>query len=681
MVFILLVSLFAGCGGGGSGTTPTGAGDNPVAAGNNQALLGPLSGTEIRAYRLTDLNSPVEGPLLAKSSLDDLTLAGSFDLVLANIPEDEWVLVTATGGMDIDADDDGNLNANATLNKGTIQAIATAGDWRNGVKVTAVTDMIFRRLALGLNLADATKEEVAQRLATLAVEAMGDVNEDGQVDYQDVLRFDPKFHASHSVVPWQRMLQGYIPAVHQDADPLQLQRRIDLLLASLIPGQTNDGTGGRSALNGVSASGFYNIETLDADLDGAVDRAVIRQEEERTYIQAVISGNSAASETVVVDINHEGKDLRFSFVTVANLLGGVHDPLLAALADGVLFKALPSATYPGLMEIEIPKALMSLVSTTAISTSVNGQPGNSQLFIVQDDPIIGWYFGDGNDSYDLPPAGSDGWIIQQPIVFNEGELVFNWREGSCNVDEAFLGSTDNLYDARFFPAAEGEIHPYNFCVAHILYDLTSDTGAANSGPFTTLFSYDPQNGQVYSPETAPSGAMPVKIAAMNPDVVISATMSRSDPFGDGACGFSIGSNNLLGDCAFHEDGRVWMSAILPGIVAPVLELNGTRYYHSAKTDDPDITYFVTNYPWWQWQGFVGFNVFQVPTDICNGRGKRLPSQTELLALFQNGGAHIGWDKEFAPSRYWNNSGGYLHLGTGAGSTNTSLADQYTLCVE
>jgi hypothetical protein len=50
----------------------------------NQAVLGPLAGAEIRAHRLDELVTPVEGPITADPSLTDLALAGTFRLSLNN---------------------------------------------------------------------------------------------------------------------------------------------------------------------------------------------------------------------------------------------------------------------------------------------------------------------------------------------------------------------------------------------------------------------------------------------------------------------------------------------------------------------------------------------------------------------------------------------------------------------
>lgn len=89
----------------------------------NQALIGPLAGAEIRAFLLKSPGKPIEGTIVANESLTDLDAAGTFTLNLAGIKDNEWVLVTATGGVDIDADHDGLVDDRPTPNNGTLHAI------------------------------------------------------------------------------------------------------------------------------------------------------------------------------------------------------------------------------------------------------------------------------------------------------------------------------------------------------------------------------------------------------------------------------------------------------------------------------------------------------------------------------------------------------------------------------
>ncbi len=157
----------------------------------NQALLGPLAGATIHAYRLSDLQTPMEGPLQANASTTDLTLAGTLSLDLAGLPADEWVLVTATGGQDLDADDDGVPDAAAIPNLGTLHALARAGDWRTGgVRITALSELIWRYTK---NLAGQVHpDDLAIRLGDLIAQFIRtDLDGNGRVDLSDLLHFSP----------------------------------------------------------------------------------------------------------------------------------------------------------------------------------------------------------------------------------------------------------------------------------------------------------------------------------------------------------------------------------------------------------------------------------------------------------------------------------------------------------
>ncbi|WP_457666331.1 InlB B-repeat-containing protein [Thiolapillus sp.] len=156
----------------------------------NQALLSSLSGASIYAYRLSDLENPVEGPWQTVVA-NDVTVAGRFALLLDGIPDDEWILVAASGGRDIDADDDGNTNTPSTPNKGTLYGLAKAREWRNGnVHVTALTDLAWRFTRSLIH--NAAPTELHIRLDDLARALIAqDINTDGVVDHHDIHAFVP----------------------------------------------------------------------------------------------------------------------------------------------------------------------------------------------------------------------------------------------------------------------------------------------------------------------------------------------------------------------------------------------------------------------------------------------------------------------------------------------------------
>lgn len=570
---LMLPILMAGCGGGGGSASGDGAN---LTVGSNQALLGPLAGAEIRAFRLNDLSALVEGPIVSNSNSTDLSLAGTFDLTLASIPDDEYILVTATGGMDIDADDDGILDISPTLNEGSIQAIATAASWRSGVNISAISDVIARQIAMEMDISSATHEAVAQALADHSSDWVDDVNEDRSFDYHDVLEFNPSDHKEKSIIPWDMILQHYISALHRNANTMELLSRARLLLTNLEQEYDSDTAEGRTWINGDDNLNLHRLTVLDADSDGVVDRAVIQQLESGANIKTVIAGNIENSETVIVDVNYGGNNFQFSFVSETNFLGGgSSENELLALAGQTLLMARPSTDYPGLLELEIPKTLMSSLAATSLTMS---DSATDKLFVVEDDPVIGWYFNESDGTaeieYELPGIVEGGVIIitQEAILFNEGEVVFNWRERSCNSDEAFLGSADSL-EGSLFHLPDSASGLYKLCVAHLTADLTSDINASGTGPFTTVLNYDPDTGRVFPPNVSNSRTQPIKIAAYDPDLGFKILTAENNPAGDHSCGFSIGNDfysgngNFIGDCGYNVSGRVWTIASNNGEIA------------------------------------------------------------------------------------------------------------------
>ncbi|MCF8084643.1 MAG: SUMF1/EgtB/PvdO family nonheme iron enzyme [Deltaproteobacteria bacterium] len=245
-----LGSVFSGWGGDCSGTELTTQitmnADKSVSAGfgaastdplAHQAILGPLAGATIQAFSLDDLSNPIEGPFLANNSVN-MQAAGSFDLTLSGIADDEWILVSATGGWDIDADDDGSVDANPTRNQGSLYALAQASHWRQGnLKVNALTDMAWRYSQAWVGQASLTElekrlNEVAQTLLVKKISGTGDV------DYTDLLAFNPA-DASHKdclSFDYADLMAtgGYASQIHAGASDADVNAALDTVFGSVL---------------------------------------------------------------------------------------------------------------------------------------------------------------------------------------------------------------------------------------------------------------------------------------------------------------------------------------------------------------------------------------------------------------------------------------------------------------
>ena len=159
---------------------------------NNRVLLGPLVGANVVVTRVG--NSSETLATTTTSTTVDLETGGSFSLTLDGLPDNDWVLLTVTGGSDIDADDDNVIDATATLNTGTIRALGKVSDWRiGGTNVTALTEVAVRRLLNGgVNLDTLDSNSIEIQLTGLAHDLLlNDLNADSNLDYKDILAFTP----------------------------------------------------------------------------------------------------------------------------------------------------------------------------------------------------------------------------------------------------------------------------------------------------------------------------------------------------------------------------------------------------------------------------------------------------------------------------------------------------------
>ena len=87
---------------------------------NRVVLSEPIVGATVRAYRLSDLNTPIAGPDETKPGRRHR--AGAFELALPGVADDEWVLLVAAGGAEMSPSD--------RPHQGLLRALARASDWR-----------------------------------------------------------------------------------------------------------------------------------------------------------------------------------------------------------------------------------------------------------------------------------------------------------------------------------------------------------------------------------------------------------------------------------------------------------------------------------------------------------------------------------------------------------------------
>ncbi|MDA3855900.1 MAG: hypothetical protein PF569_06560 [Candidatus Woesearchaeota archaeon] len=232
-------------------------------------------------------------------------------------------------------------------------------------------------------------------------------------------------------------------------------------------------------------------------------------------------------------------------------------------------KELDTTTVPGKtrvkIKLEIPTGdsknitLYQTISKTQAAdySEINFiNNGGAQLIVLDKDPVIGWYFNesDGTEEieYELPGDVEGGVIIitQEPILFNEGELVINYREGSCNADEAHLFDITDLADSNIYAPTTSF---YKVCVAHLTENLAAIPGIQT----LNISSYE-NAGLMNLSETLTNL---VQISTSNSNIYWNMKIQKDNPNGNYSCLGSVNDKqnpSLFGDCGYNQDNRIWI---------------------------------------------------------------------------------------------------------------------------
>lgn len=185
--------------------------------------------------------------------------------------------------------------------------------------------------------------------------------------------------------------------------------------------------------------------------------------------------------------------------------------------------------------------------------------GGGTFFVKDKDPIIGWYFNDsgdgtGNIEYEVPGDNEGGEVIvtQEAILFNEGELVVNYRQDACSPDEVHLFDLDDLENSKVYEPGSGSL--YKVCLAHLTENLYDETAYSNTKHF---FNYT-HNGNV-SINNSLGFNMSVGASTQRNDIYWDMLIQETNPDGNYSCLGSVNStnNSLFGDCGYTKN-RIWV---------------------------------------------------------------------------------------------------------------------------
>jgi hypothetical protein len=154
VVFLLCLFFISACGGGDEKQSSAPINDSEIYLDSTvevsgQALMGPLSKSKIF---LKKLDGTTFGSVNAEES-EDITEAGIFNLKIPKKNLPKIFVIEAYGGNDIDADDNGQKDDTATINKGSIHALIVRDKINlKNLKITPLTEIIYRNFLSDFNV-------------------------------------------------------------------------------------------------------------------------------------------------------------------------------------------------------------------------------------------------------------------------------------------------------------------------------------------------------------------------------------------------------------------------------------------------------------------------------------------------------------------------------------------------
>ena len=210
--FLIGVSFFiiSACGGGGGeNKTPD---KNAIEGSSVEGLvqLGYISGGEVSLYKLSDLNNSIAQTKTIESK--DINKAGRFSFKNIELEDNSYYLLTVTGGVDIDADDNGIVDTKPTSLKGVIHAIVSGEELKGNININALTDLAYEKIVNSLH--KMSFSEIEEALNKTAKEYLYDVNGDDSIDYKDMIVFNPLKDRDKTKKSYKDILDIYIPQIH-----------------------------------------------------------------------------------------------------------------------------------------------------------------------------------------------------------------------------------------------------------------------------------------------------------------------------------------------------------------------------------------------------------------------------------------------------------------------------------
>ena len=168
-----------------------------------KAQLGVLSNATVKLYELHGY----EKKLLVSTTTstgNSIESIGNFNLYPEKLQNEKFYLYEVSGGEDYDVDDDGIIDSDPTLNKGTFHLLVLGRHIKilQQAQVTVISEILYQKLYNSLSL---STTELILEMQKLSLEIIQeDINDDGFIGIEDVLKYNPILHKKNLHVAYQK---------------------------------------------------------------------------------------------------------------------------------------------------------------------------------------------------------------------------------------------------------------------------------------------------------------------------------------------------------------------------------------------------------------------------------------------------------------------------------------------
>ncbi|MFK8048865.1 MAG: hypothetical protein AB8B81_10565 [Halioglobus sp.] len=196
-------------------------------------LVGPVVGARVFIETLRDGVSVVQGELTAGpqevsdaigqelwDSLDakaKLIMQGGIQVSGSELKNKTFYLVTATGGVDMDFNGDGQEDSNGVPVARPLHAILTGRQLKKGARVNLMSEAIYQNIKDEID--DLSDQGLRDLLNERAARVVGDVNGDGTRNHLDVVKWS-QVAGNHkykgSTVLFDRLVRSYGDSIYTD---------------------------------------------------------------------------------------------------------------------------------------------------------------------------------------------------------------------------------------------------------------------------------------------------------------------------------------------------------------------------------------------------------------------------------------------------------------------------------